>query len=70
MLGIAGSDVDEDAVAAGNLLLVKRELEVPESEGGAGRWSLDHLFIDRAAVPVLVEVKRASGRATRELVES
>ena len=36
---------------------------------GVGRWSLDHMFIDREGVPVLVEVKRASDtRARREVV--
>jgi len=42
---------------------------VPDETEGAGRWSLDHLFLDRNAVPVLVEVKRASDtRARREVV--
>jgi hypothetical protein len=51
------------------LLLVRREAPVPEQQGGAGRWSLDHLFLDRQGVPVLVEVKRASDtRARREVV--
>ena len=53
----------------GRLLLVSREASVPEAEGSAGRWSLDHLFLDRDGVPVLVEVKRASDtRARREVV--
>jgi hypothetical protein len=51
------------------LLLVRREAPVPEQQGGSGRWSLDHLFLDRQGVPVLVEVKRASDtRARREVV--
>jgi len=42
---------------------------VPDAAEGAGRWSLDHLFLDREGVPVLVEVKRASDtRARREVV--
>lgn len=36
---------------------------------GAGRWSLDHLFVDQDAVPTLVEVKRSSDtRIRREVV--
>ena len=50
-------------------LLVTREMGVPDREGGQGRWSLDHLFIDHRGVPTLVEVKRASDtRARREVV--
>lgn len=36
---------------------------------GSGRWSVDHLFVTRRAVPVLVELKRASDtRIRREVV--
>ena len=50
-------------------LLVTREAAVPDSEGGLGRWSLDHLFLDQDAVPTLVEVKRATDtRIRREVV--
>lgn len=53
----------------GKLLLICRETPVPDEEAGSGRWSLDHLFLDRAGVPVLVEVKRSSDtRARREVV--
>src|SRR4051812_9811221 len=53
----------------GKLLLIKRELAVPDELGGSERWSLDHLFLDQEGVPVLVEVKRASDtRARREVV--
>ena len=39
------------------------------SVNGSDRWSLDHLFLDRQGVPVLVEVKQASDtRARREVV--
>jgi hypothetical protein len=55
--------------ASGRLLLVGREAPVPEGDDGLGRWSLDHLFLDREGVPVLVEVKRASDtRLRREVV--
>jgi hypothetical protein len=50
-------------------LLVKREVGVPGSDAGGSRWSLDHLFIDQGAVPVLVEVKRSDDtRIRREVV--
>ena len=50
-------------------LLVKREAEVPGEEDGAGRWSLDHLFLDQDGVPTLVEVKRSTDtRIRREVV--
>lgn len=52
----------------GDLLLVCREAAVGDGEA-AGRWSLDHLFVTREAVPVLVELKRASDtRIRREVV--
>jgi hypothetical protein len=50
-------------------LLIKREKSVPAEEGGGGRWSLDHLFVDQDGVPTLVEVKRQSDtRLRREVV--
>jgi len=53
----------------GGLLLVRREYAVPDAQDGYGRWSLEHLFLDRNAVPILVEVKRATDtRARREVV--
>lgn len=52
----------DDAAETGEWLLVKREAPV-------GAWSLDHLFLDRAGVPTLVEVKRSSDtRLRREVV--
>lgn len=50
-------------------LLVTREASIPDSQQGAGRWSLDHLFLDQEAVPTLVEVKRSTDtRIRREVV--
>lgn len=50
-------------------LLVTREMSVPGEENGAGRWSLDHLFLDQEGIPTLVEVKRSSDtRIRREVV--
>jgi hypothetical protein len=62
MLSLAGGP-------GGALLLIRREQPVPDRLDGTLRWSLDHLFLDRQGVPVLVEVKQASDtRARREVV--
>jgi hypothetical protein len=51
-------------------VLVRREMGVASEEGGATRFSLDHLFLDQDAVPTLVEVKRSSDtRIRREVTE-
>ena len=56
------TDADEDGGHA--LILVAREMSIPDTS-----FSLDHLFLDRDGVPVLVEVKRASDtRIRREVV--
>jgi hypothetical protein len=53
----------------GDLLLIKREQPIADSEDSGGRWSLDHLFVTREGVPVLVELKRAvDTRLRREVV--
>lgn len=53
----------------GALLLVRREQSIADRENGGGRWSIDHLFVTREAVPVLVELKRATDtRLRREVV--
>src|SRR6266540_1586834 len=58
-----------DSIAPRRWLLVSREHAVPSEEGGGGRWSLDHLFLDQDAVPTLVEVKRGTDtRARREVI--
>lgn len=50
-------------------LLVRREAAVADHEGGGGRWSIDHLFLDQDGIPTLVEVKRSSDtRIRREVV--
>ncbi len=50
-------------------MLVTREVDVPDSDSSAGRWALDHLFVDGGGVPTLVEVKRATDtRIRREVV--
>lgn len=51
------------------LVLVKREASVPDREDATGRWSVDHLFVDAQAVPMLVEVKRSTDtRIRREMI--
>lgn len=49
-------------------LLIERECGVPSEEGGGGRWSADHLFLDQDAVPTIVEVKRSTNREIRRQV--
>lgn len=54
---------------SGDLLLVSQEYGIADGEGGSDRWNIDHLYLTRDAVPVLVEVKRASDtRGRREVV--
>jgi hypothetical protein len=51
------------------LALVRREAGIPGQTGGGNVWSLDHIYVDATAVPVLVEVKRSSDtRIRREVV--
>src|SRR4051794_36639387 len=61
-----------DQLAGGSArrwLLIGREAALPAEEDGAGRWSVDHLFLDQDAVPTLVEVKRSSDtRIRREVI--
>ena len=57
------------AACARPLLLITREQGVPDQIDGSHRFSLDNLFVTRSAVPVLVEVKRATDtRLRREVV--
>jgi hypothetical protein len=64
---LAGDQIDSDVPR--RWLLVSQEINVPDSEGGHGRFSLDHLFLDQDAIPTLVEVKRSSDtRIRREVV--
>lgn len=50
------------------LLLLERECSIADRVDGSGRWSLDHLFVTRDAIPVLVEVKQASNTQLRREV--
>jgi hypothetical protein len=64
---LAGDQIDAEEPR--RWLLVSREMAVPGEQDGAGRWSLDHLFLDQDAIPTLVEVKRSSDtRIRREVI--
>lgn len=64
---LAGEQMNETSPR--RWLLVSREVTIPDDEEGAGRLSLDHLFLDQDAIPTLVEVKRSSDtRIRREVV--
>ena len=63
---LAGED---DPSERTRLVLIEREVSIADSHDAAGRWSLDHLFVDQDGVPTLVEVKRSSDtRIRREVV--
>ena len=60
---------DEGSSERTRLVLIEREVPIADSADASGRWSLDHLFVDRDSVPTLVEVKRSSDtRVRREVV--
>ena len=64
---LAGDQINSEAPR--RWLLVSREASLPSEENGAGRWAVDHLFLDQDAIPTLVEVKRSSDtRIRREVV--
>jgi hypothetical protein len=64
---LAGDQIDTSAPR--RWLLVSRETPIPAMEGGAGRWAVDHLFLDQDGIPTLVEVKRSTDtRIRREVV--
>lgn len=64
---LAGEQID--SAAPRRWLLVLREIAIPDSEDSAGRWALDHLFLDQDGIPTIVEVKRSSDtRIRREVV--
>jgi len=64
---LAGEQID--VATPRRFLLVDREQSIGTQDGGARRWSLDHLFLDQDGVPTLVEVKRQTDtRIRREVV--
>jgi len=42
---LAGDQMD--SAAPRRWLLISREASLPSEEGGSGRWSVDHLFLDK-----------------------
>ncbi|MFO1279974.1 MAG: hypothetical protein U1F04_10475 [Burkholderiaceae bacterium] len=55
--------------SGGELLLIQRERGIPDGDGCSDRWFIDHVFVTRDGIPVLVEVKRAGDtRLRREVV--
>jgi hypothetical protein len=64
---LAGEQINVDEPR--RWLLVSREMAVPGEQDGAGRWSIDHMFLDQDAIPTLVEVKQSSdSRIRREVI--
>ena len=64
---LAGDQIDSNEPR--RWLLVSREVSLASEEDGAGRWSVDHLFLDQDAIPTIVEVKRSTDtRIRREVV--
>lgn len=64
---LVGNQIDERDPR--KWVLVSREVSIPDSNNGNGRWSLEHLFLDQDGIPTLVEVKRSSDtRIRREVV--
>ena len=68
MQALVASHPELIADGDGQLLLIKREKPVADSFDNSGRWALDHLFVTRGAIPVLVELKRASNSKLRREV--
>jgi hypothetical protein len=64
---LLAADDDEGSTRA--WLLIRREAGIVLGEDGGPRGWLDHVFVDAAGVPTLVEVKRAAdSRVRREVV--
>lgn len=63
---LAGNQMNPDAPR--RWLLIERECGVPSEEGGGGRFSIDHLFLDQDAIPTIVEVKRSANTQIRREV--
>jgi hypothetical protein len=64
---LAGDQID--TAVPRKWLLISQELPLASDDGGAWRWSIDHVFLDQDSVPTLVEVKRSTDtRIRREVV--
>ncbi|MCR6491449.1 hypothetical protein [Cellulomonas sp. P24] len=64
---LSGRQIDPDEPR--EWLLIAREQGLPGAIDGPDQWSVDHLFVDQAGVPTIVEVKRSTDtRIRREVV--
>ncbi|MFN6461492.1 MAG: hypothetical protein RMZ41_006540 [Nostoc sp. DedVER02] len=63
---LAGEQID--SAAPRRWLLISREIAIPDSEDSAGRWALDHLFLDQDGIPTIVEVKQSRNTQIRREV--
>lgn len=64
---LVGDQIDRDDPP--RWLLIQREVGIPDRDGGADRWSIDHLLLDQHGRPTFVEVKRSTDtRIRREVV--
>jgi hypothetical protein len=48
---LVGDQIDSGSPR--RFVLVSREQSIADQAGGAGRWSVDHLFLDQDGVPTL-----------------
>ena len=63
---LAGDASEEGAL---RWMLVTPEAGIPDTEYGADRWWIDHIFLDQKGTPTFVEVKRSTDtRIRREVV--
>jgi uncharacterized DUF497 family protein len=63
---IAGDQIDR--ATPRRWLLISRDVSLLSEDESAGRWSLDHLFLDQDAIPTLVEVKRTRNAESRQKI--
>ncbi|OCQ92595.1 hypothetical protein BCD67_01310 [Oscillatoriales cyanobacterium USR001] len=63
---IAGDQIDR--ATPRRWLLISRDVTLLSEDESAGRWSLDHLFLDQDAIPTLVEVKRTRNADSRHKI--
>jgi uncharacterized DUF497 family protein len=63
---IAGDQIDR--ATPRRWLLISRDVTLLSEDESAGRWSLDHLFLDQDAIPTLVEVKRTRNAESRQKI--
>jgi hypothetical protein len=59
---------DTEGEASARWLLVRREMPVTSVGGTSGTWAIDHLFLDQAGVPTLVEVKKSTNTEIRRSI--